>query len=59
MLGKLGLSFDHCGMHTQILALAKLARRFPSVSIVCDHCGCPTMVGPYAGQGPDIFARWQ
>ena len=59
VLEKLNLSFDHCGLHTQIRPLVKLARTFPKVAIICDHCGCPTMVGPYVGKGAEIFEQWK
>lgn len=59
VLEKLGLSFDHCGLHTQILPLVQLAQDFPRVTIICDHCGCPVMVGPYDGKREEIFEQWK
>ncbi len=49
-LGKLGLSFDCWGYHTQLSEVVDLARAFPGVTIVLNHCGGPMAIGPYAGQ---------
>ena len=49
-LEKLGLSFDCWGYHTQLTEVADLARAFPGVTIVLNHCGGPMAIGPYAGQ---------
>ena len=36
-----------------------LANDFPGVTIICDHCGCPTMVGSYKNKRDEIFAQWK
>ena len=49
-LDRLGLSFDCWGYHTQLAEVADLARAFPGVTVVLNHCGGPMALGPYAGQ---------
>mmetsp|Transcript_95420 Transcript_95420/g.212272 ORF Transcript_95420/g.212272 Transcript_95420/m.212272 type:complete len:242 (-) Transcript_95420:60-785(-) len=59
VLEKLGLSFDHCGLHTQLRGLIGLARDFPRVTIICDHCGMPVMIGPFANQREAVWDQWK
>lgn len=59
-LGKRGLSFDCWGYHTQLDEVASLARAFPDVTIVLNHCGGPMAIGPYAGQRETmVFDLWK
>ena len=58
-LGKRNLSFDAWLYHPQIPELTDLARTFPDTTIIFDHFGGPLGIGPYAGQGDEIFAQWQ
>jgi len=57
-LGRNGLSFDAWIYFHQIPRLASLARAFPEIPIVLDHCGGILGIGPYAGKGEEVFATW-
>ena len=57
-LQRFGMSFDALVWHTQLTALADLARAFPATSIVLNHMGSPLGVGRYAGRRADVFAAW-
>lgn len=57
-LGKLGLTFDAWIYFHQIPRLTALARAFPQVPIVLDHCGGILGIGRYAGQRDEVFATW-
>lgn len=52
------MTFDAWLYHHQIPELTDLARAFPGVTIIFDQFGGPLGIGPYAGQGDAIFARW-
>ncbi|HSH89166.1 MAG TPA: amidohydrolase family protein [Ramlibacter sp.] len=58
-LARLGLAFDSWQYHTQLGALAGLARRFPETKVVIGHAGGPIGVGPYANEGKSVFVEWQ
>lgn len=57
-LGKLGMTFDAWIYFHQIPRLTALARAFPEVPIVLDHCGGILGIGRYAGQRDEVFATW-
>jgi L-fuconolactonase len=57
-LGRNGLSFDAWIYFHQIPRLASLARAFPEIPIVLDHCGGILGIGPYAGKRDEVFAAW-
>jgi L-fuconolactonase len=57
-LATLGLSFDAWQYHPQLAEVTALARAFPEVQIILNHCGGPLGVGPYAGRHDEVFARW-
>jgi predicted TIM-barrel fold metal-dependent hydrolase len=58
-LAPLGLSFDAWLLEPQLDDLIDLARAFPDTAIVLNHLGGPLGIGPYAGQGEAVFARWR
>ena len=59
VLGKLGLTFDCWGYHTQLDEVADLAAAFPNVTIILNHCGGPMAIGPYEGlRETDVFRDW-
>jgi L-fuconolactonase len=58
-LARLGLSFDAWLYYMQFPELARLAREFPTVTIILDHMGGPLGVGPYAGRRAEVFADWR
>ena len=53
------LTFDATAYHTQLGECHDLAKAFPDTKIILDHLGCVVRVGPYAGKGDEIFARWK
>ncbi len=57
-LGALGLSYDAWLYFHQIPRLVSLARAFPQVPIVLDHCGGILRIGRYARKGEEVFAQW-
>jgi len=57
-LGKRGLSFDSWMYFHQIPKLAALARAFPAVPMVLNHCGGILGIGRYAGRRDEVFATW-
>lgn len=58
-LVKLGLTFDAWLLFPQIPRLVTLARRFPEVGIVLNHCGGVLGVGSYANKRAEVFATWR
>jgi predicted TIM-barrel fold metal-dependent hydrolase len=57
-LAALGLSYDAWLYFHQIPRLTALARAFPTVPIVLDHCGGILGIGRYAGRRDEVFAQW-
>ncbi len=57
-LGALGMSFDAWLFFHQLPRLAELARAFPEIPIVLDHCGGILGIGPYQGRRNAVFQRW-
>lgn len=57
-LGVLGLTFDAWLLFPQIPRLTHLARAFPQVPIVLNHCGGVVGTGAYAGRRTEVYARW-
>jgi L-fuconolactonase len=47
-LDKLGLSYECSLYHPQLPELTDLARAFPGLPILANHCGGPIRIGPYA-----------
>ncbi len=57
-LGKRDLSFDSWMYFHQIPKLAALARAFPQVPMVLNHCGGVLGIGGYAGRRDEVFTTW-
>ncbi|HWT08956.1 MAG TPA: amidohydrolase family protein [Roseomonas sp.] len=57
-MAKRGLSFDSWMYFHQIPKLAALARAFPQVPMVLNHCGGILGIGGYAGKRDEVFAAW-
>ena len=57
-LGKRGLSYDSWMYFHQIPKLAALARAFPHVTMVLNHCGGVLGIGRYVGRRDEVFATW-
>ena len=58
-LAELDLSFDAWLHFHQIPRLTALARAFPGVPIVLDHCGGVLGIGAYQGAREKVFAAWR
>jgi predicted TIM-barrel fold metal-dependent hydrolase len=58
-LAHFGLSFDVWLYFTQLPDLIDLARTFPNITIVLNHCGGPICVGPYAGHRAEVLEVWR
>jgi L-fuconolactonase len=58
-LGSFGLSYECSLYHPQLPELADLARAFPDLPILANHCGGPIRIGPYAAHPADAFAAWR
>ncbi len=59
VLGEMGLSFDAWLYFHQLPELTALARAFPHVPIVLNHCGGVLGIGRYAGMPAEVFSQWQ
>ncbi len=59
VLSRFGLSFDAWLYHPQLPELADLARAFPAIPIVVDHCGGPLRIGPYRERPAEVFREWR
>ena len=53
------LSFDAWLFFPQIPKLTALARRFPNVQIILNHCGGILGIGAYEGQREHVFKQWR
>jgi L-fuconolactonase len=58
-LGRFGLSYECSLYHPQLPELTDLARAFPDLPILANHCGGPIRIGPYADHPAEAFAGWQ
>lgn len=58
-LAVLNLSFDAWIFFHQIPRLSALARRFPNMQIILNHCGGILGAGGYAGRRDDVFLHWR
>jgi predicted TIM-barrel fold metal-dependent hydrolase len=58
-LGKFGLSYECSLYHPQLHELTDLARAFPDLPILANHCGGPIRIGPYADHPQETFAAWR
>jgi len=58
-LESLGLSFDAWLLEPQLSELIDLARAFPNIQMILNHCGGPLGVGHYAAAPRKRFERWR
>jgi predicted TIM-barrel fold metal-dependent hydrolase len=58
-LAPLGLVADVMVLHRQLLDVADLAESHPETTIVVNHVGGPTLIGPYRERGAEVRARWE
>ena len=57
-LGNHGLSYECSLYYPQLAELADVARAFPDLSILANHCAGPIMIGPYAEMRQETFVAW-
>jgi len=58
-LGRFGLSYECSLYHPQLSELTDLARAFPQLPILANHCGGPIRIGPYWQHPDEVFAAWR
>jgi L-fuconolactonase len=58
-LRRFGLSYECSLYHPQLPELIDLARAFPDLPILANHCGGPIRVGPYRAHPDEVFAAWR
>jgi predicted TIM-barrel fold metal-dependent hydrolase len=58
-LGRFGLSYECSLYHPQLPELIDLARGFPDLPILANHCGGLIRVGPYRDHPEEAFAAWR
>ena len=58
-LGRLGLSYETSLYYPQLGELADLARAFPDLPIIADHCAGLIVVGPHAADPDASFRAWR
>ena len=58
-LARRGMTFDAFVLEPQIADVTALARAFPEVAIVLDHCGTPLNTGTYRGRLNERFDPWR
>lgn len=54
-----GLVYECYLWHPQLPEFIDLARAFPQLTIICNHCGGPLGLGPYAGKRDEVMAEWR
>ena len=59
VLASAGLSFEAWLYHPQLQELADFANAVPNLTIVLNHVGGLTRVGPYASQEAKVLAAWR
>jgi predicted TIM-barrel fold metal-dependent hydrolase len=57
-LPRFGLSYECSLYHPQLSELTDLARAFPDLPILVNHCGGPIRIGPYRARPDEVFAAW-
>jgi predicted TIM-barrel fold metal-dependent hydrolase len=58
-LGRFGLSYECSLYHPQLPEFTALARAFPDLPMLVNHCGGPILVGPHAAEPAGTFAAWR
>jgi L-fuconolactonase len=54
-----GLVYECYLWHPQLPELADLARAFPDLTIICNHCGGPLGAESYQGRQKEVMAEWK
>lgn len=58
-VAKRGLIYECYLWHPQLPELADLARAFPDLTIICNHCGGPLGGETYRGKRDQVTAEWR
>jgi predicted TIM-barrel fold metal-dependent hydrolase len=58
-LASRGLIFEAWLWHPQLPELIDLARAFPELAIIVNHCGGPLGIGPYKGRRDEVMLSWR
>ena len=58
-VARLGLVFDLTARFPQLAECVDLARAFPGMTVVLNHCGGVAGIGAYAGRRDEIFGVWR
>ena len=59
MLARLGLSLDTGVCFPQLPEVAAFAQAIPDLTIILNHLGGLTRVGPYANRDDEVLATWR
>ena len=59
VLASMGLCLEHSLYFPQLLELAEFARAVPDLTIVLNHIGGLTRVGPYANRDGEVLPAWR
>ena len=59
VLARMGLSLDTGVCFPQLPELAAFAQALPELTIILNHLGGLTRVGPYAHRGEEVLATWR
>ena len=59
MLARMGLSLDVGVCFPQLPELAAFAKTVPDLTIILNHLGGLTRIGPYAGRDEEVMATWR
>ena len=59
MLARMDLSLDVGVCFPQLPELAEFAKTVPDLTIILNHLGGLTRIGPYAGRDEEVMATWR
>jgi len=59
VLAKKGMTFEAWLYHPQLAELAEFARAVPDLSIVLNHIGGLSRIGPYANRDAEVLPAWR
>jgi L-fuconolactonase len=58
-LAKFGLSYDAWLFFPQLPELLDLAKTYPDVPVIINHCGGIVRIGTYANRHDEVYANWR
>jgi L-fuconolactonase len=59
VLARMGLSLDTGVCFPQLPELASFAKALPDLTVVLNHLGGLTRIGPYSNRGEEVLATWR